>query len=72
MQRDRGQGEEVPLGTTGSGEERQQGQGMELRLPGDEESEDSDDGPERTEAANEAESFQNFLRQQQQQQQKET
>ena len=45
LRQDRGEGEEVSLGTAGrtEREERSQPQGMELHLHGDEESEDSDD-----------------------------
>ena len=62
MQRDRGEGEEVPLGTVGRVKDDRK-QGVELRLHGDEESGDSDDGPE-MECEGESTSFQNFLQQQ--------
>ena len=62
LQRDRGEGEEVPLGTVGRevGRDHQ----VELRLRCDEESDDSDDGPEARESEGEASSFQTFLQQQ--------
>ena len=61
LRRDRGEGEEVPLGTVGRvGRDHR----VELRLRGDEESDDSDDGPEVRESEGEASSFQTFLQQQ--------
>ena len=66
LQQDRGEGEEVSLGTGGRvGREVGRDRQVELRLRGDEESEDSDDGPEARESEGEATSFQNFLQQQQ-------
>lgn len=64
LRRDREEGEEVPLGTTAEGEDRKQGQGVELHLRGDVESEDSDDGPEVPESEGDLASFQTFLQQQ--------
>ena len=65
--RDRVEGEEVPIATSTERTRRSRGQGVELRLHGDEDSEDSDDEGgvgERMEGESEFASFQNFLKHQ--------
>ena len=65
LQQDRGEGEEVPLGTVGRvGREVGRDHRVEFCLRGDEESDDSDDGPEVRESEGEASLFQTFLQQQ--------
>ena len=66
LQRDRGEGEEVPLGSTRREERAWPGgaRGVELGLHGGEESEDSDDGVEEGETEGDSVSFQNYLQQQ--------
>ena len=56
----------MPLGTAGrrETEELRHHQGVELRLHGEDNSEDSDDGVEEVECEGETKSFQNFLQQQ--------
>ena len=62
LQRDRGEGEEVPLGST---RREERARGVELGLHGGEESEDSDDGvEEEEETEGDSVSFQNYLQQQ--------
>ena len=52
------------MGRAVRGEEKKQGQGVELRLHRDEESEDSDDGPEVMAEGESDVSFENFLQRQ--------
>ena len=65
VQRDRGEGEEVPLGRPSEGPRGTRGRGVELRIRGDEDSEDSDDVVEEMEGESEREtaSFESFLKQ---------